>query len=200
VHAYAQDSYQDVLHIRVGDSVACRNGNPANHHRGDGEGRTVNMYLLACGHPYGDVRELHAGATVDCSFCGVPVIIREMTAQPAAPGPADSDAPDRSYGCSWGCGNPYDYIIISVVDSTTELLCLVCMLKLMQDMIMAVLNPEDPAVKAAMADRAGIEQAPMNSGRVRKRGKNAPATVDDDDLIEAFDSRITPDELPEEMK
>src|SRR5260221_6424579 len=71
--------------------------------------------------------------------------------------------PDRSYGCSWGCGNPYDYIIISVADGTTEFMCLVCYLKLAQDMIMAVLNPQDPAVKAAMADLGGIEKAPMRS-------------------------------------
>lgn len=133
-------------------------------------------------------------------MCPVEYVMREVVedlSPSEVPAVVNGMKPERSYGCSWGCGNPYDYILISVAGGDAEFLCLVCMLKLMQDMIMAVLNPQDPAVRDAMNDTAGIEYAPMTSGRVRKRGKNAPADIDDDDLIDVFDSRIPEDEAGE---
>jgi len=154
----------------------------------------VKADTLKCGHisVTEDGHVLHA--SVRCPVCHqMQAVVRVDDSAQVSP-VTNGTVPDRSYGCSWGCGNPYDYIIISVADGTTEFMCLVCYLKLAQDMIMAVLNPQDPAVKAAMADLGGIEKAPMTSGRVRKRGKNAPADIDDDDLISAFDSRIADDE------
>jgi len=151
----------------------------------------VNTYKLECGHLAVDERELYQQTALMCPVGDGSQPVTGQANKPQVSPVTNGTVPERSYGCSWGCGNPYDYIIISVADGTTEFMCLVCYLKLAQDMIMAVLNPQDPAVKAAMADAAGIEKAPMTSGRVRKRGKNAPADIDDDDLISAFDSRIT---------
>jgi len=150
--------------------------------------------MLECGHLAVDEKELYQQSALMCPVGdGSQPVMGQANKSQVSP-VVDGTVPERSYGCSWGCGNPYDYIIISVADGTTEFMCLVCYLKLAQDMIMAVLNPQDPAVKAAMADLGGIEKAPMTSGRVRKRGKNAPADIDDDDLISAFDSRITDDD------
>lgn len=106
----------------------------------------------------------------------------------------------RSYGCSFGCGNPYDYILVSVVDSTTEMVCLPCFLKLSSEILEAVVNPDNPDVMQAIAQAGQVEQAKMNGSGPRKRGKNAPANTEDPDLIEAFDSAITVDELPEEFR
>jgi hypothetical protein len=154
----------------------------------------VNTYKTTCGHLTVDENQLEVGESLTCFICNEDFAITEQVNKPQVSPVVNGSVPERSYGCSWGCGNPYDYVIISVADGTTEFMCLVCFLQLAQDMIMAVLNPQDPAVKAAMADAAGIEKAPMTSGRVRRRGKNAPADIDDDDLITAFDSRITGDE------
>lgn len=114
-----------------------------------------------------------------------------------------SDQPaqnERSYGCSFGCGNPYDYIIINVQDGSVEFLCLPCFVRLATDMVAAVTSPDDPKVIEAMKAAAGnvIELAPGPSGK--KRGKNAPAATEDPDLLAAFDDRITVDELPEEFR
>lgn len=109
-------------------------------------------------------------------------------------------AMERSYGCSYGCGNPYDFIFVSVSDGTTEFLCLPCFVKLAADMVEAALNPDVSHMAEALADMQSAEKAPMSNGKVRKRGKNAPATNDDPDLLEAFDSVITPEELPEEFR
>lgn len=106
----------------------------------------------------------------------------------------------RSYGCTFGCGNPYDYIIVTVADGTTELVCLPCFLKLASDVLEAVMNPDNPDVMAAVADAKGLEQTAMNGSGPKPRGRNAPATNDDPDLFDAFDSVITVDDLPDEFK
>jgi hypothetical protein len=160
----------------------------------------VNTFKLTCGH-LGVSEDMISGTQVlICPVCDEMRTIVEQVNKPEVSTVVNGAAPERSYGCSWGCGNAYDYIIISVADGTTEFLDLVCLLKLCQDMIGAVINPDDPQVKAAMAEYASLERTPMNEGRVRKRGKNAPATADDDDLIEAFDSRITTDDLGDEFR
>ena len=109
-------------------------------------------------------------------------------------------APARSYGCTFGCGNPYDYIVISAADGTTEFLCLPCYVRLAIDMIAAVTNADDPKVQEAMRALGDmpIDIAPRPSGK--PRGKNAPATTDDPELFEAFDDVITTEDLPEEFR
>ena len=155
---------------------------------------------LKCGHISVSEFGFAMGMLAPCPVCHIPQEVVRPDDAGQVSTVTNGTAPERSYGCSWGCGNPYDYVIISVADGTTEFLCLVCLLKLCQDMIGAVLNPNDPDVKAAMAEYANLDRAPMTSGKVRKRGKNAPADFDDDSLIEAFDSRLTADELPDEFK
>jgi hypothetical protein len=108
--------------------------------------------------------------------------------------------PARSYGCSWGCGNPYDYVFVSVQDGTTEFLCLPCFLKLAEQIITAVTSPEGQDVLKALADSAQLESAPMTDGAIRARGHNAPATAEDPDLIDSFDTVMTVDDLPDEFR
>lgn len=106
----------------------------------------------------------------------------------------------RSYGCTFGCGNPYDVIIISVADGTTEMLCMPCYVRMASDVIEAITQPDSDAVKAAIAAAGSVDQAPMRGQGARSRGHNAPATADDPDIFEAYDSRVTAEELPEEFK
>lgn len=110
------------------------------------------------------------------------------------------ESPARSYGCSWGCGNPYDYIFVSVADGTVEFLCLPDFLKLAEQIITAVTSPEGEEMMRALADMASVESAPMKTSKVKARGHNAPVNADDPDLLEAFDTVITVDELPEEFR
>lgn len=160
----------------------------------------MNTFELDCGHLATSDIALEVGDSIKCPVTDTIERVAKRASKPPVSTVVNGAAPERSYGCSWGCGNAYDYIIISVADGTTEFLDLVCMLKLMQDMIMAVIQPDDPAVRDAMADMSKVTLAPMTEGKVRRRGKNAPATAEDDELIEAFDSRITPDELGDEFK
>lgn len=108
--------------------------------------------------------------------------------------------PERSYGCSYACGNPYDFVIISVQDGTTEFLCVPCFVRLAADMVEAATNPESPDIQNMLRQAGTVDSAPMTTPNKRKRGHNAPVTNDDPDLLEAFDSVITEDELSEEFK
>lgn len=114
--------------------------------------------------------------------------------------PEGSGLPVRSYGCTFGCGNPYDVIIISVADSTTELLCMPCYVRMASEVLATIINPYGEESKRAAEVAGEIVQVPMRGKGARGRGHNAPATADDPDIFEAYDSRITAEELPEEFK
>lgn len=110
------------------------------------------------------------------------------------------DVTQRSYGCSWGCGNPYDYVFVNVSDGTTEFLCLPCFLQLAEQLITAVVDPSNAIVQEAVAQMGNLDTAPMTGSKVKSRGKNAPVNAEDDDLIAAFDGIITEDQLPEAFR
>lgn len=111
-----------------------------------------------------------------------------------------SNAPERSYGCSFADGNPYDYILVDAQAGEVLFLCVPCFIKQAVDMVAAFTEPTSPESQAAMAlAESGIGgRVPGPTGR--KRGHNAPANSDDADLFAAFDSVITADELGEEFK
>ena len=113
---------------------------------------------------------------------------------------AETTTPERSYGCSRGCGNPYDFVMISVATAHAEMLCLPCFITTSLDVVKAVTEPEDSTVQAAMAEFPPEEQAPMSVPVARQRGHHAPAESEDPDLLAAFDGVITEDELPEAFR
>lgn len=111
-----------------------------------------------------------------------------------------SNAPERSYGCSFADGNPYDYILVDAQAGEVLFLCVPCFIKQAVDMVAAFTEPGSPEAQAAsmMQAHQGNGSVPGPAGR--KRGHNAPANSDDADLFAAFDSVITADELGEEFR
>jgi hypothetical protein len=107
---------------------------------------------------------------------------------------------ERSYGCSFGCGNPYDYVVIDVQSSETLFLCVPDFVRVASDMVSAITNPDDPSVVAAMVDINAIVADKAPGPKAKRRGKNAPVGADDDDLLETFESVITVDELPDAFR
>lgn len=107
---------------------------------------------------------------------------------------------ERSYGCTFGCGNPYDFVVIDARSGTTDFLCLPCFVRLAGDMVAAMTEADNPQVIAALAyattDSAAAAPGPTGA----RRGKNPPATNADPDLFGSFDSLITVDELPEAFR
>lgn len=106
----------------------------------------------------------------------------------------------RSYGCTFACGNPYDYVFIDVRSGTTEMLCLPCFIRLAHDMLTAVTEPDPEQVAKWLHTISPLDPTPMHRNGAKRGRKNAPATNDDPDLFEAFDSRIDADELPAEFR
>ena len=109
-------------------------------------------------------------------------------------------ATERSYGCTFGCGNPYDYVFISVRDGTTEFLCLPCFVRLAHDILAAVNEPDPEQVAKWLKTISPLAPAPQHGKTARKGKHNAPATADDPELFDAYDSVITEDELGEEFR
>lgn len=106
----------------------------------------------------------------------------------------------RSYGCTFGCGNPYDMIVITVSDGTTQFLCVPCFIRTASDALSALLDIKSPGVQEAIAHQlaSGLPSVPGPSG---KRGKrNAPATSSDAALIEAYSDVMDADALPPEFR
>jgi hypothetical protein len=105
------------------------------------------------------------------------------------------DVPARSYGCTYGCGNPYDYVLIDVQGSEVLLLCVPCFIRTAMDMVTAVVEKGDPEVEKRVAEGAVSDQAPMTGRAVAKRGHEAPGDVDDENAIETFESYVLEDEV-----
>lgn len=91
-------------------------------------------------------------------------------------------------------------IVISVADGTTEFLCMPHFVETAAQVLTAITHPDDDDVMHAVANAGVADQVPMTGGGVKPPGHNAPATSDDDDLLAAYDSRITVDELPAEFR
>lgn len=67
---------------------------------------------------------------------------------------------ERSYGCSMGCGNPYDFVVVTIEDGSTLFLCVPCFIRIAAEMTEAVVNPDNPAVQDVVADNPAPEQVP----------------------------------------
>lgn len=106
----------------------------------------------------------------------------------------------RSYGCSMGCGNPYDYILVDISDGSTLFLCVPCYIKVASDMVTAMTSPEDPMVKAAVDAYALATGETVPGPAGKPYGRNAPAGMGADDMYAEYDSTVTVDELPEEFR
>lgn len=110
------------------------------------------------------------------------------------------DVFERSYGCSFGCGNPYDFVLVDVASAETQFLCTMCFMRIASQMITAMVDANDPQVVEAMAYalQAPAEQVP--GPRARKRGKNPPVGTTDPGVFEAYDGVITTEDLPDEFR
>lgn len=106
----------------------------------------------------------------------------------------------RSYGCTLGCGNPYDVIVILVTDGETMFLCMPCYVRVASDVLEAFLDAANPKIQDAIrrANDTIRSQTPGPSGK--SRGRNAPADNTDPDITSMFDSVISVEELPDEFK
>jgi hypothetical protein len=110
------------------------------------------------------------------------------------------DLPERSYGCTFGCGNPYDYILIDVRSGETLMLCLPCHLKVAADMVEMVTDPDSAVPYTVTPAGEAILSEGAPGPRPRRGRRNAPATADDPDLITSYEELITEDDLPDEFR
>lgn len=111
-----------------------------------------------------------------------------------------ADTPNRSYGCSLGCGNPYDFIVVTVQDGSTLFLCAPDFVKTGAEMLEAMTNPDSEFTQGRMAELDAVDTPPMDGPALPKRGHHAPVDTEDPDAIETFASYVLEDELPDEFR
>ncbi len=107
---------------------------------------------------------------------------------------------ERSYGCTFGCGNPYDVIVVSVADSTTEFLCFPCFTRMAATVVEAITATGDAATQLMYAANDTHRQVRMDKPGPKPGRRNAPATAADPGILAAYDDVITADELPEDFR
>jgi hypothetical protein len=109
------------------------------------------------------------------------------------------DASQRSYGCSYACGNPYDFVVVTVSDGSTLFLCVPCFVHTAGEMLEAMINPDNSEVVRKLREAGVADGTPMEGGGVKRRGHNAPTDTEDPDAIETFEAFVLPDELPDDF-
>lgn len=110
----------------------------------------------------------------------------------------DNAQTQRSYGCEFACGNPYDVILIQVSDGTTQFLCIPCFIKLASDVVEAMTDGNSEYVQSAMSAYRATAGEPPPGPTGKARGHNAPATSSDPDLFAAYDDVVTLEEFVQE--
>lgn len=112
----------------------------------------------------------------------------------------DESTPQRAYGCSYACGNPYDFVVVTVTDGSTLMLCTPCFIQTAGEMMEAMINPENSEVVRKLREAGEVNVTPMTDGGVKRRGHNAPVDTEDPDAIDKFEAFILPDELPDDFR
>lgn len=96
--------------------------------------------------------------------------------------------------CSFGCGNTYQFVVVTIEDSTTQLMCVPCFIETAAQMVNAIVNPGDPRVQDAMAQYADIEM----SGTTRRRRVRSTGPLDieagDGDALDPFELDVDDDD------
>ena len=109
-------------------------------------------------------------------------------------------APVRSFGCQYGCGNPMDVMLYQFVDGSTLVLCIPCFIRTAMDIVTAMTSNPDEGVQQMMAEMTTLDMVDTPTARARRGKHNAPVGVDNAELIDAYDTAVTEDELTDEFK
>lgn len=57
-----------------------------------------------------------------------------------------------THACSWACGRTYDVIVVTVVDASTLMLCVPCLMSFSANIAKSMTEPNDPEVMEVVAN------------------------------------------------
>lgn len=86
------------------------------------------------------------------------------------------------HACAWGCGRKYDVLVIQVVDASTLMLCIPCMLSFARNVAQAMVEAESAEVQevTASADLTGVMLVTESESANPVRGFSDPEPADDE--------------------
>lgn len=87
-----------------------------------------------------------------------------------------------THACTWGCGRKYDIIITQVVDASTLMLCMPCLISFARNLAEAMIEPDSAAVQEviAAADLSNVMLVTDPETPNVVRGFSNPAAADDE--------------------
>jgi hypothetical protein len=92
--------------------------------------------------------------------------------------------------CSMGCGNEYEFVVVTASDSTTQFLCVPCFVGAAMTIVSAMTEPNDPSVAEAVeAYAADVVQSPGTRGR-KAAYIGAIEQVNDNGVFDEFEPDI----------
>lgn len=106
--------------------------------------------------------------------------------------PQDFEEPPTpyKYQCDFECGNDSEFVIVTLSDNTAQKLCMPCFVGVATDIVMAMAEPDNPNVVAAVEEYAAREADPVGTrGRNAIRGDDPNATPDFS-MFEAFEPDV----------
>lgn len=56
-----------------------------------------------------------------------------------------------THACQFACGRKYDVIVIQIVDGSTTMMCIPCFMSFAHSVMVAMVEPNNPAVQEVMA-------------------------------------------------
>lgn len=85
------------------------------------------------------------------------------------------------HACAWGCGRKYDIVLVQVVDSSTLMLCIPCMLSFSRNVMEAMVEANSDGVKevVAGADMTDVMLVRSTASNPGMRGFSDPDATDD---------------------
>jgi hypothetical protein len=98
---------------------------------------------------------------------------------------------DSEYGCSFGCGNEFTMVVTTVHDTTTQMLCIPCFVKMAMEIIAAMTEPDNPIVQAAMEAQGSDIEYPSNARGRKQSLIGGVETSDGSEFLDAFEPDVS---------
>lgn len=103
--------------------------------------------------------------------------------------PEQIQAEPCTHACSYGCGRKYDAILIQVVDASTLMLCMPCLMSLSHQIMKSMVEAGDPGVTEAIAGADFTNIAYVDSSMSADATATVNANPPEDEF--AFDGTVS---------
>lgn len=86
------------------------------------------------------------------------------------------------HACSWACGRKYDVVLVQIIDGSTLMLCIPCLMSFSRNVMQAMVDADSVDVRdvTASADFTGVMLVTESDTPSSMRGFSDPEPADDE--------------------